>query len=215
MPIPIEGEQTSQKKEGEQTGQPATSAGDGSQPPVTKQQQPAPSQQQQASDGKTFDQDSVNQMVGQARTEARDRLLKDLGFENAEALKTLIKQQKDAETANMTELQKAQAEVQRLGTIEQSQKVSDESLLAANKSIKTFVEAQMKTMEIPDHVTPLIDAMPLVDRLSYLTEHGAEFTTVSTGRKSVNTNASGKGTSDTKTEEKARREGIKRRYSIY
>lgn len=214
MTDPVTTGQPTSQNEGEPTPAPVTSTGsDGQQPPVTTQQQPVTTQQP-ASDGKTFDQDSVNKMVGQARTEARDRLLKDLGFEDAEALKTLIKQQKEAEEANMTELQKAQVELKRLGTIEADQKASDENLQAANKSIETFVTEQMKTMEIPDHVTPLIQAMPLVDRLSYLTEHGAEFTII-TGRKSVNTNASGKGKGDTKTEEKARREGIKRRYSIY
>lgn len=60
--------------------------------------------------GKTFTQDQVDALVGNARKEGRDggvsKLLKDLGVENADSLKALVDNAKKADDANKTELQK-------------------------------------------------------------------------------------------------------------
>jgi hypothetical protein len=212
----IDQKQTSQTTEGEQTPGKTSAGSDVNSSVTTTSAGTNQLVQSTTSTVKTFGQDDVNKMVGQARQEARDRILKDLGVDDPEDLKTMIGEYRKQQEANMTELEKSQANVKRLEIIEAQNKEAGESLLAAEQAISNFVSAQMKTLEIPDHVSPLIESMPMIDRLNYLTEHGAEFAVDKPAKKkSVNTNASGKGGSDKSAEETERKAAIKRRYSIY
>ncbi len=90
----------------------------GGQPPANE---PKPNAGDQG--GKTFSQDDVNTLVGNARKEGRTSgekaLLESLGLQSVDDLKGIIKAAKDAEEANKTELQKAQdAKIKAEGDLE-------------------------------------------------------------------------------------------------
>lgn len=191
---------------------PATSAGgQATTPPATGQPAPPPTTP------RTFTQQEVDTLMGTTRAEARDRAttatLSDLGFENAEAAKTAMAAWKQHQTDQLSELEQAQLKVTELSGATDQLAAKDKEVKALNTLIEAQVKAQIELMEVPDHILPLLDAMPVPERLAYLTEHGANFTKQPT-TPMPKTNAGGKGGGNAGDEAKARRKRIHTRYSI-
>lgn len=191
----------------------ANSAGDGTKNKGTGTAAPP------APPAAAFTQEQVNQMVGEARIKSRESAvasaLSDLGFTDVESLKLAIKEHNDAKRASLTELEKAQGDLTAL-------KGSDTratELEATNKAMLKVIEEQTKslleTLKVPEHVKPLIESMPVLERLAYLTEHGKEFTVEPTPpAPKPNLNSGGKGSNGSATGEKTTRERILHKYNI-
>jgi hypothetical protein len=173
----------------------------------TKQADPPP---EPKSAGKTFDQEAVNTLVGQARTDARDRFLKDIGVTDADALKQIVSDFNEQRAAQMSDLEKANEELERLRPFESSFDDLGKELKKANKTIEGFVNSQIELLNIPDHIVPLLEGMSLMDRLEYLTEHGSKFDQ----QKIPKTGASDKGGTSAASSEKGRKKKVADRYGI-
>jgi hypothetical protein len=99
----------------------------------------------------SFTQDDVNRLVGKTRKEAREAaklaLLEELGIDDLSAIKTVLKQAKEREDAELSETQKLerelQAERQRAAQIEADmQRLRDEQV--ASKREAAFKQAVTK-----------------------------------------------------------------------
>lgn len=204
-------EETTPKNEGEPQTTATTSAGEGSQDPPA-----ADPKANGESTGKMFTQEDVNKLVGSTRTDTRAKtqsdLLTELGLEDVDTLKALVTNAKEQKLAQMSELEKANAEAARLKNIEEANNEAGEALLQANKAIEGLLEVRLKELDVPEHLLPLLEGMPLVDRLEYLNENGDKFAKET--KKRPETNASGKGGSSTSAEKTANRQRILDRYRI-
>lgn len=167
----------------------------------------------------TFTQEQVNTLVGDARVKSRDTAvasaLSDLGFTDVDSLKLAIGEYNDAKRASLTELEKAQGDLTALTGADTRAK----ELEATNKAMLKVIEEQtnnlLETLKVPDHVKPLIEAMPILERLAYLTEHGKEFSVEPTPpAPKPNINSGGKGSNGTANADKTAREGILHKYKI-
>ncbi len=128
---------------------------------------------------RTFTQAEVDSLLGKTRQEGRDRavagLLKDTGAKDVESLKTIVQEAEEKRQKQLSELDKTTEEVDRLKPFEQLAKEQEESLTKYKKAVEKYVETVMETMEVPEHVKPLLEQMDSLARLAYLTEHGAAF----------------------------------------
>lgn len=145
---------------------------------------------------KTFSQAEVDSLLGKTRQEGRDRavagLLKDTGAKDVEALKAIVQEAEEKRIAQLSELDKTAEEVKRLKPFEQLATEQEESLGKYKKAVEKYVETVMETMEVPDHIKPLLEQMDSLARLAYLTEHGAAFSKSATSTP-PNSNVSSKG----------------------
>lgn len=191
----------------------ANSAGDGTKNKGTGTAAPP------APPAAAFTQEQVNQMVGEARIKSRESAvasaLSDLGFTDVESLKLAIKEHNDAKRASLTELEKAQGDLTTLAGADTRAKELEATNKAMLKVIEQQTSALLETLKVPEHVRPLIESMPVLDRLAYLTEHGKEFTVEPTPpAPKPNLNSGGKGSNGAATGEKTARERILHKYNI-
>ena len=219
MPEETTGEGTNTEGEGAtgaakattEAGKPATSAGDtGAGGKQTTQASAT------EDDVKQFSQNQVSAFVGDARVKARETAvasaLSELGLTDMDALKAVLKSHNDSERAKLSELEAVQADL--AGLKEADTRATDTE--ATNKKLLKVIEIQtaalMKSLNIPEHVKPLIEAMPIVDRLAYLTENGENFA-VEESKKKPEINSGGKG-SNGDTSKNSAMAKIKSRYHI-
>lgn len=213
-----EGQKTKNEGEGEEgttsTQNTATSAG-GKDESTTQTQTKKPvvfSSEQQ---------EQVSKLIGAARVQSREgavaSALKDLGFENVDSLKDVLKAHSDTERAKLSELEAAQTDLATLQGV--NQRATD--LETSNTALLAVIEGQakslMETLNVPEHVKPLIEAMPIAERLAYLTEHGKEFaeetTTTTTTTNKPNINSGGKG-GNGEAVQKSQLAKLKHKYNI-
>lgn len=189
-------------------------------PPQPGTGDPPPTDPPKEGDGeaakKKFSQDDVNKLVGTTRTDTRAKtqtdLLSELGLDDLEALKLLVKTSKDKELENMTELEKANAEATRLKGVEEANTAAATLLTEAHGAIEGLLEVRLKELDVPEHILPLLEGMPLVERLKYLNDNGDKFT--KEVKKKPETNASSKGGSSSSDQTKAQKQRIADRYKI-
>lgn len=145
---------------------------------------------------RTFTQAEVDSLLGKTRQEGRDRavagLLKETGAKDVESLKTTVQEAEEKRIAQLSELDKTVEEVKRLKPFEELAKEQEKSLAEYKKAVEKYVETVMETMEVPDHIKPLLEQMDSLARLAYLTEHGAAFSKSATSTP-PNSNVSAKG----------------------
>lgn len=167
----------------------------------------------------SFTQEQVNQMVGDARVKSRDTAvasaLSDLGFTDVESLKSAIGEYNESKRASLTELEKAQTDLSTLTGADTRAK----ELEATNKAMLKVIEEQttvlLETLKVPEHVKPLIEGMPVLERLAYLTEHGKEFSVEpDPPAPKPNINSGGKGSNGTANADKTERGRILHKYNI-
>ena len=165
---------------------------------------------------KTFSQEDVNKLVGSTRTDTRAKtqtdLLEELGLNDLDALKVLVKDAEAVRLANMSDLEKANAEATRLKDVDEANKVVAEALTEANTAIEGLLQVRLKELDVPEHLLPLLEGMPVVERLKYLNENGDKF--AKEVKKKPETNASSKGGSSTSADTKANKQRILDRYRI-
>ena len=176
---------------------------------------PAPSGS--AGDGtRTFSQEEVNELLGKTRQEGRDRavagLLSDLKLDDVDALKTIVVDAEAHRKAQMTELDQAKEEANRLKLFEDQATDQAKAIKKYEKAVDATVSSLMETLEVPDHVKPLLEAMPTLARLAYLTEHGEVFKKESS--KPPETNVSGKGAGKNGADASARKKKTRQKYGI-
>jgi uncharacterized protein YaaN involved in tellurite resistance len=128
---------------------------------------------------KAFSQAEVDALLGKTRQEGRDRatnaLLQETGMKDVEALKALVLDAEEKRKEQLSDLDKITEENSRLKPFEQLATEQTESLTKYEKAVGKHVESLMETLEVPDHVKPLLEQMDSLAKLAYLTEHGAAF----------------------------------------
>jgi hypothetical protein len=144
---------------------------DAGQPPAaTPDQTPTAGGQDAAP---TFTQEQVNQFLAKERKNAEAKgassLLSELGYTDPEELRTAVLSFKTAQEAQMTELQKAQARVKALETADAKAISAEKALETANAALKANVESQLKALNVPKHISTLVEAMEPIAALDYLT----------------------------------------------
>jgi len=164
--------------------------------------------------GKTFTQAEVNAMLGNVREEGRTRatsaLLTDLGYTDAEKAKADLAAWKAHQEGQLTELQKAQLELEKLQNVNESLTAKDTQIELLNKIVHAQLEARMKDLAIPEYILPLLKTMSEPEQLAYLSEHGSDF--VEKPKVTPNTNASSKGSGSENGQSNKKR--IQNRYNI-
>ena len=178
------------------TGSPTGNA-DGQDATKEKVQVEKPEGQTQA---RTFTQAEVDTLLGKTRQEGRDRatsaLLQETGMKDVESLKTVILDAKKKRIEQLSDLDKTTEENNRLIPFEQLATKQTETIKKYEKAVGKHVESLMETLEVPDHVKPLLSQMDSLAKLAYLTEHGAAFSKQA-APPPANTNVSDKGGSKT------------------
>lgn len=212
--MPDEPNETPATNDGEQTGENNTQG----QNTATSAGNEGNNQTQSQSTGRTFTQEDVNGFVGTARQEARDRavnsLLEELGLKDVDSLKGVVKDYNDQRQAQLSDLERANEELERLTPFESQAKSHKKQLDAYEAAMKANVEGLMEKLEVPEHVAPLLENMTLLERFNYLSEHGEKFAKPS-GNNAPNTNASSKGGGNSKQlNEEERQKRIRQRYNI-
>ena len=199
------------KTEGDNKNTDPTSTGNGDPPPADP-----PKEGDGEAAKKKFSQEDVNKLVGTTRTDTRAKtqtdLLTELGIDDLDALKLLVKTSKDKELENMSELEKANAEATRLKGVEEANTTAATLLTEAHGAIEGLLEVRLKELDVPEHILPLLEGMPLVERLKYLNDNGDKFT--KEVKKKPETNASSKGGSSASDQTKAQKQRIIDRYRI-
>ena len=212
MTLPV----TKPKEDGKKT-ETDTSPGEGEagqtqDPPAVVTTEPKGSEE-----GKTrsFTQDEVNELLGRTRQESRDRatagLLKELGIEDVDKLKSVVTDAEKKRKEQLSELDQATEEADRLKPFEQQATDQGKALKKYEKAVGATVEALMESMNVPDHVKPLLETMPALERLAYLTEHGDAFAKETSNPPA--TNVANKGGSNG-TDAANRVEKARKKYSI-
>lgn len=129
--------------------------------------------------GKTFTQAEVDTLLGKTRQEGRDRatsaLLQETGMKDVESLKSVILDAEKKRIEQLSDLDKTTEENNRLKPFEQLATEQTETIKKYEKAVGKHVESLMETLEVPDHVKPLLSQMDSLAKLAYLTEHGAAF----------------------------------------
>lgn len=163
---------------------------------------------------RTFTQEEVDTIMGRTRAESRDRatagLIKELGATDLDQLKDMVKSYNQIRQEQMSDIEKLTEETERLRPLEKQTKDQEKQLKAYEKTLQAHVENLMETMSVPEHVKTLLEKMPTLERLAYLTEHGKAFATPPAG----NTNAADKGSTNSKQNAKERAARIRQKYGI-
>lgn len=213
--MPPEDNQGTPQGQGNEGNTPATSAGQDPQQTQPPANPPAASEPAaQGSDPVTtrkFNQDDVDRLMGKTRTEARERLLKDLGYDDPDKLQADIEAFKKHQKAQMSELERLQSDLSELNGVGEKLTAAEAKVEALNQLIEQQVEAQMKALDVPDHVKPLLEGMSPEAKLAYLNEHGASFVKEQKP-KAPRTNAAGKGGGASNAAERQTR--IRHKYNI-
>lgn len=84
--------------------------------------------------GKTFTQEEVNRMMAEEKRQGRASVLKDLGVENEDSIKEILKRVKDQEDANSSELDKAKKALE-------TEKLEKEKTAAKAQALEQKLEA--------------------------------------------------------------------------
>lgn len=126
-------------------------------------------------DANTFTQEQVNQIAADARSSARSKATKDflgeLGFEDADSLKSTLDSWKQHQDGQKSELEKAQEELQTLKGSDEKLKTLEGNYQKAMEVLQANVEAQMKALNIPEHIAALIKEKSPIEALEYLTKN--------------------------------------------
>lgn len=166
-------------------------------------------------DGKKFSQEDLDRVAGETRQTARVKavndLLKEMDFEDADALKNVVKEYREDKKEQMTELERLGAEIEALKPLKDKAANLETKIGEYEGSISKHLDSLKADLTIPDHVTPLLEAMEPDQQLAYLAENRAVFTK---SKKVPETNAGGKGSSTAKEDEKARSERLRQKYHI-
>lgn len=141
-------------------------------------------------------QEQVNALVGQARVKGKEtavkELLGELGVENVEALKQTLEAQKAARLAQMSEVERLQAQLADAQAALNKVNGVEQALEAAENAIIAQVDAQLKRLKVPKYVSDLLGGLSPVEQLNYLSENAENFAKP-TAVPDVNGNSRGKG----------------------
>jgi hypothetical protein len=129
--------------------------------------------------GKSFTQEDVNQIVGKRVSRAEEAAVKSLlskfNFETVEAAEEFLnsaRQKADAELSEVERLKKQLGEAPTAETVaELTQRIE-----AQDAVITSLVEATVKELNVPSHVTELLETMTPTQRLDYINKHRSAFT---------------------------------------
>lgn len=175
---------------------PATSSGEAppqTQTPATAANNDGAGATGAPASGKTFTQADLDRIAGEARASARSRVLSDLGYDDPEKAKADLEAFKKLQREQLSEVEQLKADLAAATATGEQLTAATEQIEALNTIIKAQVEAQMKTLEVPEYVKPLLEGMTPQEQLAYLTEHGASFIKEQAKTKKPATNAAGKG----------------------
>ena len=166
-------------------------------------------------DGKKFSQEDLDRVAGETRQTARVKavndLLKEMDFENADALKDVVKEYRENKKEQMTEVEKLATEIEALKPLKDKAASLETRIGEYEGSISKHLDSLKADLSIPDHVTPLLEAMEPDQQLAYLADNRAAFTK---SKKVPETNAGGKGSSKTKETDKEKSERLRQKYHI-
>jgi hypothetical protein len=182
--------------------------------PQAQSTTPAVVENPDVTQGKTFTQAEVNALLGNVREEGRTRatsaLLTDLGYDDPAKAKADLAAWKAHQEGQLTELQKAQLDLEKLQGVNDSLTAKDAQIETLTKIVHAQLEARMKDLAIPDYVLPLLKTMSEPEQLAYLSEHGADF--IEKPKVTPNTNAGSKGSGGENGQSNKKR--IAHRYNI-
>ena len=208
--MPDEDKPKTEPTNGGDTPPTATPAGKGAGQPASQKKDEPP-----IIPTRTFTQAEVDAIMGKTRQESRDRaiagLLEDAGLKSSDQLTTVVKDYEKQRTDRLSDLEKLQEETNRLTPFEQQTKDQEKQLKQYEKTLKAHIETLMKTLSVPEHVKPLLEQMPNLERLAYLTEHGSAFAAPQTP--ALNTANKGGGT-DKGQSAKDRASKVRLKYGI-
>lgn len=171
-------------------------------------------------DEKLVAQSKVDEIVGQTRTQAREtaekKMLERLGITDEETLIAELKAARVLKESQMSDTEKAQAEIKRL----EADAAKATELAKENQKLSGILEATLKSrltaLEPPDYLKTLMEDMEPAMALEFLSQHEAEITEAKAKPPVPKTGAGGKGKKKALTDEekKERREEIARTYGI-
>jgi hypothetical protein len=165
-------------------------------------------------------QEEVNQFVGKARKQARgaeaNRWLKVLGVETEEEAAKLLKEAEKIKESQMSDAEKAQAEIDRLKKEARKATTLEEENEQLNKAVETQLGSRIKALDPPEYLLSLMEDMEPVKALNFLSEHEDELVKAKMQLRVPETGGDGKGKQKAQTDEEkeARKEDLKRRYRI-
>jgi hypothetical protein len=165
-------------------------------------------------------QEEVNQFVGKARKQARgaeaNRWLKVLGVETEEEAAKLLEEAEKIKESQMSDAEKAQAEIDRLKKEARKATTLEEENEQLNKAVETQLGSRIKALDPPEYLLSLMEDMEPVKALNFLSEHEDELVKAKMQLRVPETGGDGKGKQKAQTDEEkeARKEDLKRRYRI-
>lgn len=163
---------------------------------------------------RTLTQEEVDKLVGNTRTKAREKavesLIEELGVQDVDSLKELVKQAEERRLANLSEVEKLQEQIKSLGEVQQQSKATSKELKAYQEAVENTVANQLKSLNIPSHVAALLENMPALEKLNYLSENAKHFAKPMT----TNTNAATKGSGNTATSKEEQLKKVRAKYGI-
>lgn len=124
----------------------------------------------------------IDKLLGEraqrAGASATAEFLKALGVENADALKAMLDEGKKLKTAQMSDLEKANAALKdwetKYATLDgEAKKIPD--LQKQNERYEAALKAKLEVERngLPEHITKLLDKLDTVDQLAYIAENAA------------------------------------------
>jgi hypothetical protein len=165
-------------------------------------------------------QEEVNQFVGKARKQARgaeaNRWLKVLGVETEEEAAKLLKEAEKIKESQMSDAEKAQAEIDRLKKEARKATTLEEENEQLNKAVETQLGSRIKALDPPEYLLSLMEDMEPVKALNFLSEHEDELVKAKMQLRVPETGGDGKGKQKAQTDEEkeARKEDLRRKYRI-
>lgn len=133
--------------------------------PEQQQEQPRTEEQsapEQRTEERTFTQSEVSRIAANEKREGRQAVLRELGIEDLDELKSIVEDYRVAQELTQTELEKYQKKV--------------ESLTPRAEKAERYEAALEKLLEreregLPEYIVRLLDRMDPAEQLEYISEH--------------------------------------------
>lgn len=165
----------------------------------------------------TLTQAKVNSLLKQAkltnRKAGRDEVLAKAGVKTVAELEALVKTHRDQQTAQMTELEKAQARVAELEPITAERDTYKTTAENYEKVVGERVKALIKELKIPKFVQALLESKTPLEQLEYINSNREELAKTATRTvPDIDGDAGGGDGTDASTEERTKK--LKSKYGI-
>ena len=171
-------------------------------------------------DEKLIPQKQVNELVGQARIQAREtaqkKLFESLGVTSEEELMRVWTEAQKLKESQMSDAEKAQAEIDRLTKDASTAMELAKQNEALNEALKGTLTARIAALEPPKYLEEIMQDMEPAKALLFLTAHEAEIVEAKKKPGVPETGAAGKGKKKAATEEEkeAEKQRLAKKYSI-